>query len=199
MKPIKTFGLTTLMALTTMAFAGVSSATAESTALCREDRSVCGGGATVTHVHAVTVAGTKATLLSAVKVECDGLFLGTAESGLASPLEVFGEVTYSNCTSGCTVTEENGPAEVKVLKSGHELASVTFKLLLHVVCSGFMNCRYSGEGLSGYFKGPLLSSAGNGEFTAEKQPVTRESGVLCPSKGEIDIVGTPLDALYITG
>jgi hypothetical protein len=94
---------------------------------------------------------------------------------------------------------DNGPAEVQLLKSGHESAKITFKLLLHAVCGSVINCTYSGEGLLGNLVGPLLSSASNGEFTVTKQPVAKETGLFCPAKGEIDVVGTTLEAQYITG
>ncbi|HET7484294.1 MAG TPA: hypothetical protein VFJ64_02845 [Solirubrobacterales bacterium] len=199
MKSIK-FGPTALVALMAVALASASSAMAEgNTAFCEADESPCSANNFITHSHAVTQVGKKTTLLtSAITVECDGLFLGDARSALASPLILDGAVTYSNCNNKCTVTEENGPAEVRVLKTGHESASFTFKLLLHVVCGAFFNCRYKGEGLEGHIFGPLLSTAVNGEFTVEKQKVTKDSGTFCPEKGEIDVVATSLEQVFIS-
>lgn len=200
MNLIKTLGLAALTALMVMAFAGTSSAMAESTALCKADENPCEVNHIITHVHAVTQTGTKTILLTvAFNVECDGLFLGDARSSLASPLILDGTVTYTNCANKCAVTEENGPAEVKILKTGHESASLTFKLLLHVVCGASINCSYIGEGLTGSLTGPLLSITANGEFKVEKQAVKKDSGgFLCPPNATIDVSGTSLDAIYIT-
>jgi hypothetical protein len=196
-KPIKMLGLAALTALMAMAFVGVSSAMAENTALCGADESVC--AEPVEHVHEETLSGAQAVLLSSsLNVKCDVLFLGDTLVALANPLVIHGTFTYSNCNNGCTATEENGPAEIKVLKEGTG-AKVTGEGLVHLFCSGFINCRYNGTGLKGHGLGPLTSSETNGSTTLSEQPTTKESGALCPSTAKLDITTTPLEPTYISG
>src|SRR6185436_7346086 len=112
-------GLAALAALMAMAFVGASSAMAEGTSLSTGDGSGCGS----THVHETSTS--KAKLLTTfLTVECDVLFLGDALSTLGAPLAIHGKFTYTNC-GGCEATEENGPAEIKVLRLGHETADIT--------------------------------------------------------------------------
>jgi len=192
-KAIKMFGLAGLAALMAMAFAGSSSAMAESTSLCTGDGSGCG----VTHVHETTLAGAKEKwLTSIINVECDVLFLGsTVASSLGAPLVLEGSFAYTNCGS-CTVTEVGGGAEVKILRLGHETSDVTYEFETHVNCSG-LNCTYNGEGLLGTGKGPLLSSETNGSVTITEQTLKKVSGLFCPSTTKLDITTTPLSATYI--
>jgi hypothetical protein len=197
MKPIKMFGLVALAALMAMAFVGASSALAESTTLCAVDAETeC---ETVEHVHEATLSGAKGKLLSSsLNIECDVLFLGdTLGEGVGNPLVIHGAFTYSNCNNSCTVTEENGPAEIKVLWESHETSKITGEGLVHLVCSGFINCRYNGVGLVGTGKGALLSSETNGETTISEQTTNKESGSLCPSAAKLDIRTTPLSATYL--
>jgi RHS repeat-associated protein len=193
---IRTLGLVTLAALMAMAFLGASSAVAE-TALCEEDEAEC--AEPVTHVHEATLSGAKAKFLSSVlNIECDVLFLGDAlGEGLGEPLVIEGTFTYSNCNNSCTTTEENGPAEIEVSKTGHETAEVTGEGLVHVTCGGFINCRYNHVGLSGTANGPLLSAQANGEVSIAGQTLNKESGVLCPSTTKLDITTTPLEQAFI--
>jgi hypothetical protein len=189
MNLIKMLGLA---AVVTTAFVGTSSAMAETTTLCTSD----GSGCAVTHVHEESVGVAK--LLSSITVECDVLFLGDALSGEASPLVIHGTFTYTNCGS-CVVEEENGPAEIKILKEGHETAKVTGEGLVHVNCSGFIDCSYNGVGLKGTAKGPLLSTQANGEVTLAGQTTTKETGgFLCPATSKLDITTTPSSATYIS-
>jgi hypothetical protein len=122
---------------------------------------------------------------------------GLAEAGTGG-LVISGAFSYSNCNNSCVVTEENSPAEILILKEGHETAKVTGEGLVHVNCSGFINCRYNGVGLKGTGKGPLLSTQANGEVSLSEQTTNKESGSLCPSTAKLDITTTPLAALYIT-
>lgn len=198
MQQIKTLILSTFAALTATVMVGAPSAMAESTTLCTGDGSGCG----VAHVHETTLSGHQAAVLtSAFFVECDVLFLGdvTSANHLGSPLVISGGFTYSNCTSGCTITEENGPAELKLLKLGHETADVTEGLLIHVVCGATINCRYHGEAILGTAKGPLLSSETNGSISIVSQELKLEepSTFLCEVKAFLDILTTPLSATYI--
>jgi len=204
-KAIKMFGLAVLAALMAMAFVGASSAMAESTALCKADESPCAEANVITHVHETSVG--KAKLLTSFgTTECDVLFLGDAtevmEEGAA--LGVIGKFTYENCKlggSGCTATEENGPAEIEVLKEGHETAKVTGEGLVHLVCGASIDCSYNGIGLKGTAKGPLLSAQtpDNGEVSLSEQVTNKETGgFLCPKTSKLDITTTPLVATYVS-
>jgi hypothetical protein len=196
------FGLVAMAALLAMALVGAGSAMAEKTTLCSSD--TCEAGDAVTHVHETTLSGHKSVLLSSLTVECDVLFLGDALSETGNPLIIHGSFTYSNCEGGCTATEENAPTEIKVLKEGEELSKVTSGTgagagLVHLVCGGFINCRYTGSGLVGHGLGALTSSETNGSVTLSEQEVAKESGTFCPSTGKLDITTTPLEATYIRG
>ncbi len=196
MKLIKMFGLAAIAALMAMAFAGAGSSMAESTALCETDETPC--EKPVLHVHETTLAGHKAVLkTSLLTLECDALFLGDAlNSGLGKTLAIHGNFTYTNCGS-CSFTEENGPAEIKVLKEGHEAGSMVGEYLLHSECSG-LNCRYNGVGIKLTVKGPLLSTEANGEAAAVKQSLNKESGLFCPSTTELTVTLTPLIKIYLS-
>jgi hypothetical protein len=203
-KPIKMLGLAALAALMAMAFVGASSAMAESTALCTADESPCAAGNQVSHVHETTLSGALATLLSSAgNVSCDVLFLGDTTGGnLGNPLRITGNFTYTSCTrsgSSCTVTEVNGPVEIRVLKEGHETGKVTGEGEVNVHCGFFINCTYNGEGLAGTAKGPLLSSETNGSVSLSEQTTHKVSGSFCPETAKLDITTTPLAATYISG
>jgi hypothetical protein len=192
-------GLAALAALMAMAFVGASSAMAESTALCSVDQNPCQAANQLGEVNEKSV-GTATLLSSAINVECIVLFHGTIGTTLASPLVISGNFTYENCNSGCVVTEESPPAEIKVLRTGHETAEVTGEGLVHVNCSGFIDCSYNGVGLKGTAKGPLLSTAANGEVSLQGQTTNKETGgFLCPKTAKLDIVTSPkTQATYIS-
>ena len=201
MKTIRMIGLAALAALMAMAFVGASSAMAEKTTLCTADVTefYSASACAVTHVHETSVG--KMKFLSSVGgSECNVLFLGDVSS-TGAPLVIKGEFTYTNCELGgssCTATEESGPAEIKVLREGHEAAKVTFEYLIHLVCSGFIDCSYNGVGLAGTGKGPLLSTQKNGEVTLSEQSLNKEAGgFLCPKIAKLDITTTPLSPTYI--
>jgi hypothetical protein len=172
-----------------------TSAMAESTALCETDPGAEACSTLVTHAHSTSVGKAK-MLSSSLNVECDVLFLGTV-GALGSPQLIEGSFTYSNCNNGCTIGEENGPSLIEVLRTGHETAAGFGEGLMHVNCSGFINCRYNGVGLKSTSKGPLLSTQANGEGSIQEQAVNKESGTLCPSTGKLDITMTALNATYI--
>jgi hypothetical protein len=202
-KAIKIIGLAALTALLAMAFVGASSAMAEPTALCKADENPCAEVNVIEHVHETSVG--KAVLLSSVgNTECNVLFLGDAATVMSegTGLGVIGSFTYTNCELGggsCTAKEEKGPAEVTVLKEGHETAKVTGEGLVHLVCSGFIDCSYNGVGLVGKATGPLLSTQTNGEVTLSEQTTNKEAGgFLCPKTGKLDITTTSLVKTYIS-
>lgn len=198
MKANKIIGLAALAVLTVTAFVGATSAMAESTVLCSVDETPCAEGHVITHLHGTAVG--KAKLLTSIgTLECDALALGDViEKG--PPVILRGTGTFTNCVLGnskCTVTEENGPVETKALKEGHETGSVTGEGLIHIVCSGFIDCSFNGSGLKGTIKGPLLSTQANGEVTISEQTTTKEAGgFLCPKTSKEDSTSTPLAAAY---
>ena len=205
MKAIEMIGLVALAALLAMAFAGATSAMAESTVLCKADESPCSSTNSLTHVHETSVG--KAKLLTSLgTTECNVLFLGdTSEpTEVGTPLVVTGNFTYSNCElagSNCTATEQNGPAELEVLREGHETAAVTGKGLVHLVCGKTIDCSYNGTGLKGTAKGPLLSAQvpDNGEVSLSGQETTKEvGGFLCPKTAKLDITTSPLVETSLT-
>jgi len=190
MKPIKMLGLAALAALMAMAFVGASSAMAEPAVLCTGDGSGCGA----VHVHETSTSKGK-LLAGSITVECDVLFLGDAAGVRSEGPLISGNFTYANCGS-CEATEENGPSEIEVLKTGHETSEVTGEGLVHVNCSG-LNCRYIGESLIGTGKGPLLSKEANGEVSISEKSTEKESGLFCPATSKLDLTTTPLSATYI--
>src|SRR5690349_12052880 len=155
-----TLALAVLAVLVALASFVASPAMAEKTALCKADESICAAENLVTSVHETSVG--KAKLLTSFgTVECNVLFASTKVGGAGAPQVIEGNFTYSSCALGansCTATEENGPAEIDVLKEGHEKAKVTVEGLVHLKCSGFIDCSYTGAGLVGTFKGPLLAT-----------------------------------------
>jgi len=193
-KPIKMFGLAALATLVATGCVGASSALAGQTSLCEADESPCMAGNTITHVHEESIG--HASLLSFVTVECETLFLGdTLNSGLGSPLIVHGKFSYT-CLEDCNAEEENGPAEIKVLKAGNELAIVTGEGLVHVICG--LNCRYNGVNLEAHALGALTAANETGEVVLNEQEINKESGVFCPSTGDLDIETEPLVKTYIS-
>lgn len=118
------------------------------------------------------------------------------------PVVIEGNFTFTNCTLGgssCTATEENGPAQIKILKEGHETAKVTGEWLVHIVAGSTIDCSYVGAGIVGTKKGPLLSTQPNGETGVFDQTLTKETGgFLCPKTAKLDIVLSPLSATYIS-
>jgi hypothetical protein len=205
-KSLKTLGLTVLTMLMAMALVCTSSAIAEETALCKADENPCKESNLVTHLHEATLAESPAQLLSNLgNVKCDVLFLSTSVGSPATSQVILGNFTYSNCfrkklkgEESCTVSEKNGPAEIKVTKTSHETAKVTGKGEVEVLCGSFIQCVYNGEGLEATAKGPLLSSETNGEVSLSEQETHKVSGTLCPGEAELDITTTPLEATYIS-
>lgn len=199
MNPIKMLGLMALLALMAMAIVGASSAAAEGTSLCSADESSCPMEKVFKHVHETTLSGKKAVLETGLTVvKCDVLFLGNAiENTESGALVISGNFTYTNCDS-CTAEEVGGPAQVEILREGHETATVAIGVEVKFVCDG-VSCVYSGEELMGTGKGPLLSTETNGEISIVEQTVERVSGFLCSETGKLTITTTPLSATYVTG
>ena len=214
MKPNKAFAIAVPAALMAMAFVWASSAMAESTALCASEQATC--SSPVTHVHETSVG--RAKLKSSLPtIECNVLFLGDSfqwwieiegvryveTQQLGNPLLIVGDFTYSSCNNFCSVKEENGPVEIKVLKTASELASLATlgsggEGLVHVSCP-FINCSYTGTGLEGHGLGPLTSSQANGAVVITEQETNKETGgEICPEEAFLTITTTPLSATYIS-
>jgi hypothetical protein len=192
-KRVKVLGSLAAVAAFAMALLGPSTAMGETTALCKADESPCNSA--VSHVHYLSqdmeVESPEMTY------KCDALFLGTVYE-LGAPQAIEGKFTYTNCNGDCSRTEENGPAVLNFLKTGHELAEGTGESLVHINCPGFFNCNYTLENVTGNIKGPLLSSEKNGEIRFEKTLLTHESGVLCPSEAFLSATFVPLSPTYIS-
>lgn len=199
MKSIRMFALVAMAVLAAMAFVGVSSAMAGHTALCADDEALC--AEPIEHLHEKAV-GIMTLLNGSLNVECKNvLFLGETLSPLANPLIIHGTFTYPEleCNNrSCIVEEENGPAEVKVLREGNELAKVTIEWLIHVICIGFINCRYNGVGLIGHRLGVLSSTQLFGEVSMLGITLNKESGTFCPTTAKLDLVTTPLEPVYVS-
>lgn len=194
MKRVKVLGPITVIAIFAMALLGPSLAMGESTLLCEADEeSKCASPASHVHYEADNLL----VLTSAMTYRCDGLLLASGEE-LGAPQVLEGNFTYSSCDNGCERTEENGPAVLKFLKTGHESAEGTGESLVHVVCGAFINCRYTLQGLVGSVIGPLLASEENGEISFVEASLSHESGTLCPAVGKLDAKFVPLSPIYIS-
>ncbi len=198
MKSIKGFGFSALVAMLTMAFVGASSAVAGSTALCKKDEAPCAAANRTTHWHLATSAELPSLILTSdeITIECAVLFLSTNVGGLGSPQVIKGNFTYSNCNNGCSVTEENGPSELKLLRTGAEKAAATLGWLSHLEC-GFYDCYYVGEGLKGTFKG-ALSPFFEEEDWGEAELNPEAGGFFCPAAAELDLWVFSLETFYIS-
>src|SRR6185436_19802515 len=112
-----------------MAFVGSSSAMGEATALCTSDENPCAEENEIDHIHEVSQVKLLTTFFV---VECNVLSLGEVLAGVLSPRVIaHGTFAYKSC-GGCTVSEENGPAETIILRLGHEAGDVTGESLIHV-------------------------------------------------------------------
>jgi len=198
---VKSLKMFSVAALMVTAFVGATSAMAEETMLCSSDEATCSAANTISHVHEESVG--KAKLITSIgTTECNALFLGdTAEAtGEGAKLTITGTFTYTNCKLGgtsCTATEENGPSEIEVLKTATETTEVTGEGLVRLVCGKTIDCSYTGTGLKGTGKGPLISTQANGEVTISGQSTTKEAGgFLCPKEAKLTITTTPPAATY---
>jgi hypothetical protein len=189
----KALGPIAVAVVLALSLLGPSAAMGESTALCKVDEDPC--NSPVSHVH---YFADDIIVLTNMDYECDALLLASV-GGLGSPQILEGEFTYTSCDHSCTREEENGPAVLKFLKTGHESAEGTGESLVHVECSGFIDCNYTLENVTGTIKGPLLSSYLNGEIRFEHVLLTHESGgFLCPEAAYLDAAFVPLSKTYIS-
>jgi hypothetical protein len=192
MKRVRVLGSIAVMAVFAMGLLGPSFAMGEDTSLCEADESPC--ASPVSHVHYVAE---NIFILGPYTYHCDALFLASVGE-LGSPQVLEGHFTYSNCSGGCTRTEISAGGTLFFLRTGTESAEVTgerFEILSK--CSSF-HCVYSFEGLIGDAKGPLLSTASNGEFTYVELSLAKVSGFFCPSVTKLDAEFVPLSKTYIS-
>ena len=209
MKLIKMLGLAALAVLMAMAFAGSSTAMAESTALCKLyvvglPGEQCPTGELISHVHEVSV-GKGVVLSSLVTIECEVLFLGDVVSAnnLGNPLEILGHFTYpmTGCeTTGgtlCELEETGTHAIIKDLKLGQELADVTDTFEMNAHCGAFINCKYTGAALLGHGLGPFTGLPLNGQTTLTEQVLLKARGTLCPKTTKLDLTTSPLEHTFI--
>ena len=194
MKSIKVFSLVALVALMAMALVGASSAMAGDTQLCNTETTPCGSA--VTSVHATSIG--KVVLESELPtIECDVLFSSTKVGSLGAPQRVEGKFKYTSCNNFCLAEEENGPTELKILRTGVELGSVTGEGLVRVTCP-FINCAYNGVGLEGHAKGALSALNAKGVVTLSEQELNKEAGgEICPPEAFLTIWMSSLSVTYI--
>jgi hypothetical protein len=200
MRLIKMLGLAVIAAAVAMAFAGASSALAESTALCAEDSagSTCPSGKLVSHVHMVDPA--LQMLNSIQNFTCEVLYLGNIENPtlLGNPLEAIGKLTITNCAAGCEVKEVSSEGEGNILKTGTELATITMEGEVLAKCALVLHCVYNAKKLVGHVLGGLTTNAAErGHLTFSNAPVEKVSGLLCPNNTSMDALFESLEKFYI--
>jgi hypothetical protein len=193
-----------MAALASMALVGVSSAMAETTALCKAAESTCTSGNLIEHVHEVTLTGKKAKLLSNLgAIECDVLFLGDVKTNglIGTSLLIEGHFKYSSCNLGCTVAEPAGAiSKLTVEKVASETAKVTGVGEIELNCNLInFHCTYNHEGLVATAKGANASNAEmpNGEAFLSEQEMHAVKGAACPSTVKLDINTGPLEKTFI--
>lgn len=198
MRLIKMLGLTAIAAVAAMAFVGVSSAMAESTAFCAEDsaESTCPPGKTISHVHMIDPA---LVMLNPIQnLTCEVLYLGEIEGSLGSPLVARGKLTITKCAAGCEIKEVSSEGEGNILKTGTELAEITMEGEVLAKCALVLHCVYNAANLVGHVLGGLTTKAGErGHLTFSEAPVEKVSGLLCPNVTSMDALFETLGKFYI--
>jgi hypothetical protein len=189
-------GVAAVAAALAMAFIGSSAAMAEVGALCGTDPAGGACASPLTHVH--YIATTLKLKTPVLTVTCEALYLGDALSGLAAPLVIHGNYTFSNCNNGCTITETSASALVFFLREGTELSKVTVEYNFHVTCTEVIECTYNGEELVGHGLGGLITTAAEkGHVTFTKAPVRNSGGLICPPSAELTALFESLSKEYI--
>jgi hypothetical protein len=195
MKLIKVFMLVGLLTALATALIGTSSAMAESTVLCKVDKSPCPEASWVKSVH--FVAKSVVFEPEEYNYKCEALL--TAEAlGLGSPevLDVT-SLQYVNCNQGCTRTAIK-LGTLKVLRTGSELASVTGEGgEILVKCSNGIHCVFDLGGTAGTLSGPLLTG-GTAHLTYSKALLHKIAGFFCPSEVTLTALFEALEAFYIS-
>jgi hypothetical protein len=225
-RTIKLIGLAATAALAVMAFAGVSSAMAESTLLCKNATvsetptlTECGE---VTTIHSVTVKLNnenkyvlgKAKLLSGTfgTIECHILVQATRASGAltAGSASFSATLHYTECTLGCVVYDQtlgvghDPTGTLLILRTGRDLSTVTgdsFSVTLD--CGSSLKCDYNAAGLEGHGQtpNPVHDSAGKAHVTYTSATVNLtqklSTGLFnCPSTTALHALLQTLEPLY---
>jgi hypothetical protein len=226
-RTIKLIGLAVTAALAVMAFAGVSSAMAESTLLCKNNTvsekptlAECGE---VKEIHSVTVKLNnenkyvlgKLKMLSGTfgTIECHLLVKAARESGALTAGAAAFHVTlhYSECNLGCTMYDATGGPGVDpagtllMLRTGRDLATVTGdEINLTFDCGSSLKCDYNAAGLEGHGQtpNPVHDSAGKAHvtYTSASFNLTQKlsTGIFnCPSSNLLHILLQTLEPLYV--
>jgi hypothetical protein len=203
MKLMKMLGLAAMAALTSMALVGVSSAAAETTALCKVLEDPCTATNQIPSVVEATLTGKKAKLKSNLgTVECEVLFEGKTNS-LGNPLLIIGHFKYTSCNLGCVVAEPTGgSSELSVSRTAFEEAEVKGTGRVEINCTLInLHCVYNGEGLRGTAKGPDKSNGEmpNGEVFLTEQVTHVVEGKNCPPEAKLTInVGPETTKTFIS-
>ncbi len=201
--------LASVTVVAAMAVAGVSSAMAENTQLCKENSATlaCPAGQAKTTLHFITVNEKgelgKAKLLSeAGTIECHVLISGEALA-LGNPQIAHVELHYSECNMGCSVPLEEGLLEI--LKVAAELANVTgINFLVELNCPFIFKCDYNASGLVGHGLGATVAGTnGLGHVTYSAKTVTLVQKLLgpfnCPTTSALHALfkSLPGEPIYI--
>jgi len=194
MKPTKMLGIATIATVTVMAFAGASSAMAQSTALCKVDENPCAKANQVTEVH--FVAEPILIHTSAMDYECNALLSATVGE-LGEPQVLTAQsLQYTSCNQGCTRTvkklgklslERTEAETAKISGSGFEI---------YVQCSGQIDCTYAFNGLNGTALGALLTGD-NGHLRFEGATLEKIGGFLCPTVATLSALFHASQAFYV--
>jgi hypothetical protein len=206
MKLMKMLGLAAMAALTSMALVGVSSAAAETTALCKALEEPCSSANLIKNVTEATLTGKKAQLKSILgTVECDVLLEGEVKTAglLGASLLIEGHFKYSNCNLGCVAAEPTGGiSKLTLTKTAFETGEVTGSGQVKIDCTLInFHCLYNGEGLKGTALGPDKSNAEmpNGEVFLKEQVTHAVEGTNCPPEAKLTInVGPETTKTFIS-
>ncbi len=199
MRLIKMFILAALAAVATMAFVGVTSASAEGdTQLCKVGTSLlCPAGEARTAIHQVLATGTVGKLLALLNILCLSMLRESTALGLANPQVIHAlSMSYTGCGTNsahdnCTITVQELPLS-HLLKTGPDEGVLTaLNGRTRLQCSGGIDCVFDTEGLE--------FTVGAQHLTAEKTPVTELGGkFFCPKEVQLDWLLVALDPTYVT-
>jgi hypothetical protein len=205
-KLVKMFGFAALLAVTSMALMGASTATAnENTILCKVHVEGCEDlEQQVKHVHMIAKNSTLlANFVVPVTVTCEEALALVEILGLGKPqIGHFLSLLWSGCetTSGeeCDVETLSPPGLVLVLKTALNLGTVqAHDTEVNVDCGALINCTYGGL--------PTLIAEGalhnpdhlEGVVRANNLPVEQTGGILCPPTANWHAEFLPLEKIYI--
>jgi hypothetical protein len=191
---MKMFGLAALAAIAAMAFIGAGSASAGSTALCKNSSLPCNSiWGTGTEIHG-KVVGTSLLLSSLVNVHCNSQATGEITSaGLPAnkqPVSGVMHIAFTGCktTGGTACDNILDEGALLVLKTAAGLADVTVHDVLgRVHCGAFIDCSYVSAGIKGHGLN-LVGANGRAHITFNKVKLTSEGGFFCPSESFIDVL-----------